>query len=52
MVCMITSAFRPIAAPITRMRFAGASATRAGGVFGGRGVPISPASRFTQEDTY
>ena len=49
---MNTSAFRPTTAPITRMRFAGAGAAHTGGVFGGRGVPISPASRFTQEDTY
>jgi hypothetical protein len=52
MECMNTSPFRPTTAPITRMRFAGAGATPVGGVFGGRGVPIPPVSRFTQEDTY
>ncbi len=52
MECMNTSAFRPTAAPIARMRLGGEGAARKGGVFGGRGVPIPPVSRFSQEDTY
>jgi hypothetical protein len=51
MAGMSTCTVRPTFAPIARKRFAGLIAAYMGGAFGGRGVPISPVSRFRQQDT-
>ena len=51
MECMITSAFRPTAVLITRMRFAGLLIAPVGSGVGGRGAPISPEPGFSQQDT-